>query len=196
MSTYGLLLMGHFVGVILGLGAATVSDMLFMTALKDETIDETEEKLLKRASLVIWAGVALLLGTGIAMAVTTWEVFILQPRLLAHMTIAGVIVANGILVNFWLLPRLAASSRAKATDAAQVEAYRRFRRIGFISGAISFSSWWLNLLLGLGRRFAFPDLSYAELIGIYLAIEVLAVPGALLLDRITWALGQRETSAT
>lgn len=183
---YPLLLIVHLVGFVLGLGAATVSDVLFMTALKDEVIDEKEETLLKRASLVIWAGIALIVISGFWMFWLNREYLAGNARHLMHTTLGLIVIANGFWVNFWILPRLAGSSRQKEQDASQLPVYLKYRSIGFISGAISFSTWWLTLALGLGRRIDFPDWTYLQMLLVYLLIEVVAIAGATVLGNLTW----------
>ena len=192
---YQLLLIAHIVGVVFGLGGATVSDVLFMTALQDdEVIDEKEETLLKRASLVIWAGIALLVISGFWMFWLNREYLMTQPRHFMHTTLAMVVIANGFFVNFWILPRLAGTSRQKEQDESQLPAYLKYRSIGFISGAVSFSTWWLVLLLGMARRIDFPDWTYVQMLLAYLFIEVVAIAGATALGNMTWKRYQKHAA--
>ena len=59
-----ILLIGHIIGVALGAGGATMSDVLFLTSIRDNMIDKSELKLLRMASKVVVFGLGLLIITG------------------------------------------------------------------------------------------------------------------------------------
>lgn len=187
--SYEFALIIHLIGVILGLGGATVSDVLFMKSLKDERITPREESLIKGASWVIWTGISILLISGSIMFWLNWDVLSHQPRTLAHVTIAGVIIANGFILNLFIFPKLTFWSREKEIrpkSPKKTGNYRKIRRIAFTSGALSLSSWWITFILGLGRRFVFPPFSYIQLIGIYLLIVSIAVLVAIAFENFSW----------
>jgi hypothetical protein len=83
----------HILGVTFGLGGATTSDLLFFRALRNKKIDASEFALLKTASLVVWAGLILLILSGLGMIWLGGEIPD-NDRLYAKMTIVGVILFN------------------------------------------------------------------------------------------------------
>lgn len=186
MNVYELALVVHLLGVALGLGAATVADVLFVKSLKDEKITDTEKGLLDGASLVIWIGIGIMLLSGGVMFWLNWNVLSQQARMLAHVSIAAVIIANGLYLNFSVAPKLAHWSQEKEGDKKFVPEYRKIRKLGFVSGAVSFTSWWMTLALGFGRRFLFPPLSYAELMGMYVLLVIVAVLLTFAVENVSW----------
>lgn len=183
---YEIALVAHLIGVVLGLGAATVSDIQFVKALKDEKITKAEDNLLSGASLVIWIGIGIMLVSGAIMFAMNWDVLIGQSRMLAHVSIAAVIIANGLWLNISIGPRLASWSQKKAENQQFVPEYKKIRKIAFISGAVSFTSWWTTFALGMARRFVFSPPSYAEYMGLYALILGFAIGGALFIEHMSW----------
>lgn len=186
MNYYELALVFHLLGVALGLGGATVSDVLFLKSLKDEKIGPREEDLLKGASEVIWVGLGILLLSGAAMFWLNWDVLSQQPRTLAHVSIVAFIVANGLFLNFFISPKMAYWSEEKEHHEKFVPEYRKIRKIAFASGALSITSWYITLALGFARRFIFPPYSYLELMGTYLVVVVVAIGAAIFVEKLSW----------
>ena len=186
MNLYELALAVHILGVALGLGGATVSDVLFIKSLKDEEITPKEKSFLDGASSVIWVGIGILLLSGAVMFWLNWDVLSQQPRMLAHVSIAAVIIINGLWVNFSIFPKITRWSQIKERNQKFVPEYRRIRKIAFIGGAISLTSWYAALALGFGRRFIFPTLSYGELMGGYFLVLILAILMMLVIEKFSW----------
>jgi len=186
MNLYELALVFHLLGVAFGLGGATVSDVLFIKSLKDEKITPTERRLLDGASDVIWVGIVILLISGSYMFWANWDVLTSQGRMLAHVSIAGVIILNGLFLNYYIMPKIVYWSYEKEHNEKLVSEYRRIRKIAFMSGAVSITSWWTTLLLGFGRRFIFPPFSYGELMGMYFLIVVFAILVVMFVENFSW----------
>jgi len=186
VNFYELSLVFHLLGVAFGLGGATVSDVLFLKSLKDEKITPKEKSFLDAASSVIWVGIGILLLSGSVMFWLNWDVLSQQPRALAHVSIAAVIIANGILLNLFVSPKISYWSRKKERDQKFVPEYRKLRKIAFMIGAVSITSWYSALVLGFGRRFIFPPLSYVEIMGIYLLVEIFAILAVLAIENFSW----------
>jgi len=152
---YEFALVFHLIGVAFGLGGATVSDVLFLKSLKDEKITPTEKSLLEGASLVIWIGIAILLVSGAVMFWLNWDVLSQQSRMQAHVSIALVIILNGLFLNFFISPKISYWSQEKEKNKKFVPEYRSIRKTAFMSGAVSITSWYAALALGFARRFVF-----------------------------------------
>ncbi len=183
---YEIALVAHLIGVVIGLGAATVSDLQFMKSLADEKITKVEENLLSGASLLIWVGIGIMLLSGGFMFWMNWDVLTSQSRMLAHVSIAAVIIANGLWLNISIAPNLDRLSREKAENREVIPAYLKVRKVAFISGAVSVSSWWITFALGMARRFVFSPPSYFEYMLAYLVVVGLAIGASLTLEKISW----------
>lgn len=186
MNLYELALVFHLLGVVFGLGGATVSDVLFLKSIKDERITPKEKSFLEGASLVIWLGIAILLFSGAVMYWMNWDVLSQQPRSQAHVSIVAIIILNGLFLNFFISPKLLFWSEEKEKRPEAVFSYRKIRRFAFVSGAISLTSWYSALFLGFARRFIFPPFSYGEIMGGYFLILLLAILTALLIENFSW----------
>jgi hypothetical protein len=57
----------HNIGFILGVGSATITDIFFFRFLKDNIITQEEKETMDTLSAVIWAGLAILVVSGIAL---------------------------------------------------------------------------------------------------------------------------------
>jgi len=185
MNLYEVALIFHLLGVVFGLGGATVSDVLFLKSIKDERITQKEKSFLEGASLVIWIGIAILLISGAFMFWANWDVLSGQARMQAHVSIGIIIILNGLFLNFFISPKMLFWSKEKDLHKEAVLGYRKIRRIAFISGAVSLTSWYSAFVLGIARRFVFPTFSYTEIIGAYLFILALAILAALLVENIS-----------
>lgn len=183
---YEIVLVVHLVGVVIGLGAATVSDLLFVKSLKDEKITPGEENLLSAGSLLVWVGIGIMVLSGAVMFWMNWAVLTSQSRMLAHVSIAAVIIVNGLWLNIAIAPKLEKLSRHREEEGEVLSAYLKVRKIAFVSGAVSFSSWWSVFALGIARRFVFSPPSYFEYMGLYLLIAIVAVGGALFIEKMSW----------
>lgn len=186
MDYYELALLFHLLGVVFGLGGATVSDVLFLKSLKDERITKKEKSFLEGASLVIWLGIVILLVSGSFMFWLNWDVLAHQSRMQAHVSIALIVILNGLLLNFYISPKLSFWSEEKETKPEAVGMYRRIRKLAFMSGAVSLTSWYSVFSLGIARRFVLPSVSYGTIMLAYFMILGIAIVGAILLEDLSW----------
>ena len=186
---YQIALLVHLLGVVFGLGGATVSDVLFLKSLKDERITKKEKSFLDGASMVIWFGIALLLVSGSYMFWLNWDVLSGQARMQAHVSIGLIIILNGLFLNIYISPKLtqySADKNKKFASAMVQIAYRNVRRLAFMSGAVSLTSWYSAFLLGFAGRFVLPVYSYGEIFGVYLLILVVVLLISRMVESCSW----------
>lgn len=167
MSLKIILLIGHLIGMALGAGGATLSDVLFLTSVRDNLIDRSELRLLKAAARVVIAGLALLTVTGIGFFFTDSQP---SERFWAKLTIVGIAALNGYWLHrqiFPLFERCAQQQRPLFTAHTSKYAWRVVS-----AGCISAVSWYAALTLGVWRSTPF---SYWEILGGYLGIVVTAL---------------------
>lgn len=158
----------HVLAVIVGMGAAIVSDVFFNIFIRDRKIQQRESQTLYILSKIIWAGLFFIVLTGLL-------IFLSDParyntaKFLAKMTIVGVIALNGIL--FWKIVH-PALEKLDFHDQNFRHKYVRMRKISFALGSISVISWLSAFILGSVRNI---PVSYPEAMGIYLGLCVFGI---------------------
>src|SRR3990167_9338122 len=100
---FGLL---HLLGIALGAGGAYMSDLMFLFSAKDRVFSASEIKFMKLGSRMVWAGLALLIVSGIALVIIRPEIFLKSEKFWAKITIVGIILINGIIFHLVHLPRM------------------------------------------------------------------------------------------
>lgn len=169
MDLYTLLVIGHAIGAVLGVGGATMSDLMFFKSVKNLKISKTEMKFMELGSLQIWAGIALTIISAIGFLV--WFPELLKTsRILAKSTIFFIILANGVFLNLWVTPFL---KRHIDVNLAESESFRKAQTILMTSGAISIISWYFVFVLGTWGTIPY---SYGLVIIAYFAI---VIPGII-----------------
>lgn len=169
-----LLMIGHIVGVAVGAGGATMSDVLFLTSLRDNRIDHSELRLLKIASQVVVIGLVLLTLTGIGFLLTGSPP---SPRFWAKMTIVTIASVNGFIMHRKLFPifEKCAKEGIKVGSADFIQ----HTPLLIIAGPVSAISWYAAIVLGIWRTAPFTYLQFMTLYGLLLtttiAISTIAV---------------------
>jgi len=168
----------HLFGLALGAGAAFFSDFLFFNILKDKKINQTEYRILKLVSGVVWLGLSLLLISGLLLFAGHYEELIHLDKFLAKMTIVSILILNGILFHFIHIPALGKYINKDLSKSK--EFMQKYANSFFISGAISGVSWVAAIVLG-GLELA--TLSYWFIMGAYLIASLIASILALNMKR-------------
>ncbi len=163
MDSYTLLILLHTIGAVLGVGGATMSDLMFFKSTKNLRISKTELKFMELGSLQIWGGIVLTILSAIGFWIFFPEL-VKTPKILAKTTIFLVILGNGIFLNLWVTPFL---RKHVGVNLKESESFRKAHTILFSSGAISIISWYYVLILGAWRGL---EASYPFFMGIYLGI--------------------------
>lgn len=167
----------HIIGTALGVGGATVSDFLFLKAVRDDRIDKKEFGVLKSASTVVWTGFAVLVISGFGFFILFRLLpeygSIYSPKLFVKLIVVSVIFFNGLLMHWKVFPVLKTSAR---------KSIRSPETLGKLSlvlttGAISVTSWYTALILGAWRGLGAP---FVTILGVY----VLTVFGAIVIANL------------
>lgn len=165
MST--ILLTGHLIGIALGVGGATMSDVLFFMSASDNKIDCSELKLLKIASKVVTLGLFLLCVSGIGFIIIGNET---SPRFFAKMSVILILSLNGMFMHKHLMPILDKCTRNEWSLLS--ENVIPYFPLFLSAGVVSAVSWYTALLLGLWRSLSW---GYAQIMGAYGLILVIGV---------------------
>lgn len=154
MDIHTLLVMGHVIGTILGVGGATIAEVQVNVALKDRRIDPAERALMHANYWMIRAGLAMVILSGAALIAylyqtgSTWALS--SHKLWIKELMVAVIILNAVALS------------------------RRFVPL-WLGAAVSLTSWWGAALLGMIGRLPF---SFLEYLAGY-AATILAVAGIL-----------------
>lgn len=168
----------HIVGMAIGVGGATLSDILFFRFLRDMKISDGEADILGTFSQVIWFAIALILLSGLGIFLGDVDTYIHSSKFLAKMTIVAILITNGVFLNLYITPKLILifSSSNTVYDSPY---FTRVRKISFALGAVSMVSWYSALILGSLESSPYP---LPILLVIYLLLIGIAVSGSQILE--------------
>ena len=154
----------HIFGIALGAGGALISDAMFFSSVKDEKISQTELRFLTIGSRAVWAGLAILIISGLGMVWLDPANILSSEKFWAKMSIVGIILVNGIIFHIYHVPHL-----HRHVDIHFPSSLEFVRRIPLLlsSGVVSAISWPSALILGALRRLPY---SYGQIMGVYLLI--------------------------
>jgi len=173
MDILTLLLIGHIIGTILGVGGATFIEIHLNMALKDGKMDDPERMVMGYDFLITRIGMAVSFFTGFGFIYLYYandQLF----RLADGVFWAKMAIILVIIINAYLLHK---------------------HKIGLYWGsAFSFVSWWIAMIFGMFLSNSvkiLPAEPVVSFIIIMFGYALLVVVGAFILDRI-----RKKTSAT
>jgi len=151
---YSSLLTVHLIGLAIGLGGATIGDLLMLRTVVRRQPHPT--MLLRDLSLAIWFGLAILTASGLALFAESPEPLLHNSGFIAKMVVVAVLMLNGVFLHRQL-PDFKLSGGT------------------LLAGAISSVSWYGALLLAMFKtRF---HLELTDYLGIYVAAVFLVWTG-------------------
>ena len=172
----------HAAAAAVGLGAATVTDVFFFRFLKDFRISESEAEILSTISRIIWAALATIVVSGVALYIPQADDLNHSPRFLVKMIAVAVLIINGILLNILIAPQLEKISfRSSAGEiSSTTEGLLYIRKLAFALGAISAASWYSAFILGSFRSL---EAGFSALLAAYGTVLGIAVIGSQIMER-------------
>jgi hypothetical protein len=148
-----LLKIGHIIGTVLGVGGDTFGAIFYFYALRDGQLDPSESALVKLSFVILKVGMILLVLTGFGfflyLRLTGRAELLYEPRLMAKLLIAGILLVNAVALYAKKYPQ-------------------------WIGGAVSVASWYTELILGAWRGL---EASFLTIMGWYVAFIVVAAIG-------------------
>src|SRR3989344_5411420 len=146
-----ILKISHLIGTVLGVGAVSFIDFFYLRAARDGKIEPSEVEPIRLLTPFLRLGLIILILSGfgyfLLYRLTGHEERLLNPRFLAKITVVGVILLNGLLLETRKIP------------------------LNF-GGPISSASWYTAFILGAWRGL---NLSYFAIIGVYSVVILLAI---------------------
>ena len=135
----------HLVGLALGLGGATIGDLLILRGMVRGGPFPTDQ--LKDLSWAIWIGVATLTASGLLLFAMKPTTYLHSSGFVAKMIVVGVLVLNGLVLHARL-------------------STLRLSTVALLFGAISSVSWYASLAIAMFRSKV--HLSVIDYMSIYL----------------------------
>lgn len=185
IDTHTILVILHLFGVAIGAGAAFMSDVIFMSAIRDRVLSKTEIRILKLMSVMVWIGLAILIISGGLLWATSSHDLLGSSKFLTKMTIVFILTVNGLIFHWLHLPEITLRE-----DKHMLKNKRFTSRIPLLiaSGAISVVSWMSAIVLGALRSLPY---SYFELMSFYFVLVFVATGVALIVERDLIQIGRR-----
>ena len=159
----------HFAGIILGVGAATLLDLIIFRFVIIKKIEETYIRIIIFSSHIITVGLALLWFSGLGFFLFylfTDPIKTDNPKLVAKFVIVGVLTLNSFLVHHFVLPQVEIQIGQHLFDGLS----RLHRLLLILIGTVSAISWYVPLALGIVPQFNNTIPSEVILVGYCLLI--------------------------
>lgn len=157
----------HLFGVALGAGAAFTADILFLAAAHDRVLSKDEVRLMNIAGYITWAGLFLLIGSGLALFLANPEELLASSKFLLKMVVVGVIFLNGVILHAYHTPHM---KRHIGIHFHTSPTFASRSRLMLVSGSVSVISWAVALFLG-----AMPSIPFSFAQALFLYLGALAV---------------------
>ena len=168
-----IILIGHVFGATLGVGGASITDVLFFKFLKDLRISKGESDVMHTISQVIWFALALLILTGLGLYLPEIAKYGASSKFLLKMFVVLVVLVNGTFLNLLISPKLVKISFGERHEHREGELHST-RKLAFALGAISLTSWYATFILGMLRQLPF-GLSISQGFLVYFLVLAFAI---------------------
>lgn len=163
----------HIIGVAIGVGGATVSDVLFFRALKDKRISADELGLLHTLGMMLWVGLIILIASGLGFVTLQYMMsgtssYIVSAWFQAKMTIIAILFTNAFVMHLYVFPFMKKHVGLTLTHAKVSPHFSLLAA----TGVVSIVSWYSALTLGVTRGL---DFTYGMIVNLYLVILVFGI---------------------
>jgi hypothetical protein len=176
------LVIAHLIGLALGVGGATLMDLILVRFVLRGTIAREHADILKFSSMLVSAGLLILWVTGIAF-LAHYYVFnaaaLGNPKIFAKVVIVAILTVNGILIHNQVLPIIERNVGRRLFDGVSP----RLKMGMLAAGAVSATSWYVPLALGALREFNFV-VPASQILLAYAALLMTAVLSAQILGHL------------
>lgn len=150
----------HVFFVVVGMGSALVTDLLFVYFAINKTLAPFETKVIRLLSRAVTFALCAILVSGFFLFLSDTERYLASAKFLTKMSVVAILVVNGFLLHTLVFRHLGERGYLQRV------ANRTARRIAFLLGAVSFVSWVSAMSLGVLDKIPF---SYVTALSLYLA---------------------------
>jgi hypothetical protein len=164
----------HIFAMAIGLGGATVSDILFFKFLNDYKISKKEVEVLHVLKDVIMGAMLIITLSGLGLYLPNMAAYNTSAGFMLKATITGVVLINGIALHMVIAPHM-----LKLNLHQKSKLHIEYRKLAFALGAISVTSWYSAFLLAMLKN----ELTFTYIQGLigYVVLIILAITGSQLL---------------
>ena len=144
----------HFCGLVLGVGAATLLDLIIARFILIRGISSEHVHVIDFSSRIVTIGLVLLWISGIGFLIhygISEPAKLQNPKIWAKIAIVAVLSVNGLLVHYFVLPRIRSQVGKRLLDGLSPSDCS----LVLLAGTVSVISWYVPLILG-----AIPQLNY------------------------------------
>ncbi len=166
----------HVVSVVVGMGAALVSDVFFSFFSADKRLNKTEISVLNVISKIVHYGLMLIIFSGVLIFFSDPVKYLYSVKFMSKMTILVLLLINGFILNKYIWPHLLKKNFFVAKK--QIS----FRRLAFVCGAVSVVSWLFVCVLGVIDSIPY---TYGFTVTFFSAVLLFGVVSALYVERKT-----------
>lgn len=169
----------NFLGLGLGIGAATVSDTLSLRFLRDFRISEMESDIIQTIFQITWVGLVVIVISQLGLYLVDIDTLNRSPIFQVKMIALLVMIVSGWFLNLNVAPRLVDISFRKKHKHHQGELHS-LRRLSFGLGSFWVVSWYSVLLLTVTPLAIY---SFAQLMVVYLLLLLIGLVVSQLIER-------------
>lgn len=176
------LVIAHLIGLALGVGGATLMDLILVRFVVRGTIAREHAEILHFSAYLVSGGLILLWATGIGFLAHYYmfnPIALENPKVLAKIAIVGILTVNGVLIHNQVLPVIERNVGRRLFDG--ISGSQKSWMLA--AGAVSATSWYVPLALGALREFNFV-VPATQILMVYGALLMTAVLSAQILGRI------------
>ncbi len=156
----------HVLALAIGLGGATISEILFLKFLKDFKISEEESDILYTLSQVIWLSLGVSVVTIIGVYLPHADKFSMSALFSVKVVLLLFIIINGAVLNLLISPKLVNISFGGKHDHEAGE-LKQLRRLAFALSAISIISWYFSFIVTMLENSSWTS---SQIFSLYLVI--------------------------
>lgn len=167
----------HVLSMAIGLGGATVSDILFFRFLKDYRVSKKEEEVLHVLKDVVLGAIVLIVISGVALYLTDIPTYSASPMFRIKMTVTAVVVLNGTALHLFIAPYLIHLNMREHGRMG-----RNWSRFAFALGAVSVCSWYSAFLIAMLKS-ALP-FTYGTMLTAYIILLCTGILGSQVVEHV------------
>lgn len=165
----------HVMSVVIAMGAAFTIDFLTAYFAKNRTFSAPEVRTLRFLITIVSYGLFAILITGALVFTSAPEKYLASSKFLTKITVVLVLCANGYVLHRFVFQHIG------LRKILELKKFHRIRRVAFVCGAISATSWASALLLALQASIPF---SVGQALVLYGGVLMVAVGASIVLLRV------------
>ena len=165
----------HIFFMVIGMGGALISDLLFFRFLGDRTISRKEMEVLSVLKNTVMVALGFILLSGVFLVLPDPNRYLHSSSFLLKMSAVGVLTINGIALHVFVAPYLLRMNFKKKS------AHETWRHIAFALGGVSVTSWLTAFFTAMLKNHI--SLSFIPLLMFYFLALICAIISTQLVEK-------------